>query len=141
MDDGAYAKEEAWRLRADSPELSRIRLLGGAAFKYTSGYTAEAGKAAFQAADLAPYVDVVTTSGEQTGAPPNPDKIRAMKAAVGDRPLAIASGVSVANIDDYRGAADQLLVASSIETAPYSGVFDPLRLQELVEYAHTDTAA
>ncbi len=60
------------------------------------------------------YVDVVTTSGPRTGVPPDPNVIAAMKAAIGDMPLAIASGVSSENVHLYRDHTDCFLVASSV---------------------------
>ena len=58
-----------------------------------------------------------------------------MKHAV-SRDLAVASGISIENIADYQGIVDEVLVSSSVETAPYSGVFDPFRLHAFIRAAH-----
>lgn len=58
--------------------------------------------------------DVATTSGPGTGEPADVEKIKLMRKYLGDHPMAIASGVSVENIDNYKGLANYLLVASSI---------------------------
>lgn len=60
------------------------------------------------------YMDVVTTSGEGTGLAADIEKIRRIKNAVGDFPLAIASGISPENIKNYLPFADCFLVATGI---------------------------
>ena len=59
-------------------------------------------------------MDVVTTSGPGTGWSASVEKIGAMKEALGDFPLAIASGVTPENVTDYLGIADCFLVATGI---------------------------
>lgn len=135
VDDAHARSGETLALRSSNPELQNIRYLGGVAFKYTPRYTAEPAQAAEEAVRMSPYVDVVTTSGEETGIPPSAGKIKAMKEAIGNRPLAVASGVSIDNLADYEGLIDQLLVATSIETWPGSGVFDESKLHDLVQMA------
>jgi phosphoribosylanthranilate isomerase len=51
--------------------------------------------------------------------------------------LAVASGLSIENIDDYAGLIDEVLVASSVETKPYSGVFDTAKLKQFIDKAHS----
>ena len=58
--------------------------------------------------------DVATTSGPGTAKPAAIEKIKIIRDHLGDHPMAIASGVSVDNIESYIGLADYLLVASSI---------------------------
>jgi hypothetical protein len=58
--------------------------------------------------------DVATTSGIGTGIPANIEKIKMIRQFLGDHPMAIASGVSAENVDNYKGIADYLLVATSI---------------------------
>jgi hypothetical protein len=58
--------------------------------------------------------DVACTSGSGTGKAPTMAKINAIREYLGDHPMAIASGVSIDNIESYKGIADYLLVASSI---------------------------
>ena len=129
-------KEETERLRTDNPELLEVLYLGGVAFKYTKTFTEDAEEAADEATRLAPFVDVVTTSGAGTGIAPSPEKIASMKEAISPKPLAVASGISIDNIGAYSGSFDQLLVSTSIEEEPYSGIFNEQRLKELVDIAH-----
>lgn len=134
-DNAELDKDRVFELRALHPELTSIRYLGGVAFKYTPLFTEDPGLASQEARRLEPYVDVVTTSGAGTGKAPTPEKIRAMKAAIGKK-LAVASGISAQNFAQYDGSFDQLLVSTSVETEPYSGIFDPQKLQELIDVAH-----
>lgn len=60
--------------------------------------------------------DVATTSGTATGKPADINKILKIRDYLGDHPMAIASGVSIDNIESYKGIVDYLLVASSITT-------------------------
>ena len=115
--------------------LLPVWILGGVAFKYTQTFTEDPRAARLETLALNDAVDVITTSGAGTGRPPSVDKIRAMKEAA-DRPLAVASGLSVHNIDQFKGLVDQVLVASSVETRPYSGVFDGRVLSAMIRKAH-----
>lgn len=90
---------------------------GGVAFKYQDPVV-DTGAAASVAAR---YIDVVTTSGSGTGIPAHVEKIRAMKEAIGDSPLALASGVTPENVELYMPYCDCFLVASGI-----SETFDEL---------------
>jgi predicted TIM-barrel enzyme len=63
------------------------------------------------------YMDIVTTSGPATGQAAAPDKIRAMKEALGTFPLAIASGITAQNIGNYLNTADCFLVATGISSS------------------------
>lgn len=83
---------------------------GGVAFKYQR--KVEDLESACQIA--ARYMDVVTTSGTGTGQAAEIEKIRRMKLALGDTPLAIASGITPENINDYLPFADGFLVATGI---------------------------
>lgn len=134
-DDADIEKRELEMLRATAPELKAIRYLGGVAFKYTRRYTDDPALAGVEAQRLHSFVDVVTTSGAGTGKPPTPEKIAAMKGVLGAQPLAVASGIGVDNIADFAGTIDQLLVSSSIETKPYSGIFKQDALEELLQVA------
>ncbi len=87
---------------------------GGVAFKYQ----AQPANLAAVASRSIEYVDVVTTSSEATGSAPSPEKIKTMKHAIGEHPLAIASGMSPDNIDQFH-AADCFLVATGISKSFY----------------------
>lgn len=79
-------------------------------------------------------VDVVTTSGPRTGAPADPIKPGVMAAAIGEHPLALASGITPENVRQYPMAA-AFLVATGIEAE--FGVFDGVKLRRLVELVHS----
>lgn len=97
--------EEAYALRK-----FKGMLFGGLAFKYQK-----------QPVDLKEscerairFIDVPTTSGVGTGKPANKSKIEEIRNLIGNKPLALASGVDIDNISDYVGLVDYYLVASSI---------------------------
>lgn len=142
VDDADYpqqGKEIVREMRTNDHELRRISYLGGVAFKYTLSYTDNPEEAAAEATRLKDYVDVVTTSGRGTGHAPNPEKIARMKEAIEPhQKLAVASGISAENIADYEQSFDQLLVSTSLETRPSSGIFVPERVAELIQLAHQE---
>lgn len=85
-------------------------LFGGVAFKYRQPV-----RDLRRVAQLAvPHTDVLTTSGDATGVAADPEKIRVMKRAIGNHPLAIASGVTVENVNQYMKWADCFLVATGV---------------------------
>lgn len=105
---------------------------GGAAFKYQREVPLHlVGVAAATAASLC---DVVTTSGPATGEPPDPEKLRLMRAALGDHALAVASGVDADNVGAMLPHADAFLVASSLETS--HGALDRGAVEELAAAIH-----
>ncbi len=98
---------------------------------------ADIAQAAF--AEIDAGADVLTTSGDGTGLACDPEKVRAIRTAVGPRyGVAVASGVDVQNAGGLVAAgADALLVASSIarelprrQRDFYR--FEPAKLRELV---------
>ncbi len=96
-------------------ESTRVRqfkgmFFGGLAFKYQP--QPKDLKSACDEASLA--TDIATTSGVGTGKAANVEKIKLIREYLGTHPMAIASGVSIENIDNYKGIANYLLVASSI---------------------------
>jgi len=99
---------------------------GGVAFKYQRHV--ENLEAACRVA--ARYMDVVTTSGPGTGHAADVEKIRRMKAALGETPLAIASGITPENVADYLPHADSFLVATGISRS--FSELDPARVQSLI---------
>lgn len=117
----------AWDVRAvwcDSPADGSVKhttihgvwralYFAGVAFKYQN-VPRDIVQAAFAEADAG--ADVLTTSGDGTGIACVPEKVRAIRTAVGPRyGVAVASGVDVQNAGGLVAAgADALLVASSI---------------------------
>jgi predicted TIM-barrel enzyme len=83
---------------------------GGIAFKYQR----QVGDLSLAAMKAAQFMDVVTTSGPGTGHAASPEKISVMKQALGDHPLAIASGITPENVGDYLDISDFFLVATGI---------------------------
>ena len=86
------------------------QFFGSLAFKYQKQPTdlEEACKEAVATTDVA------TTSGPGTGKAAAIEKINTLRGFLKDHPMAIASGVSLDNIDSYLGKVNYLLVASSI---------------------------
>ena len=106
---------------------------GGVAFKYQRPVEDLATAARL----AAKYMDVVTTSGPGTGQAASIEKIRAMKSAMGDSPLAIASGITPENVSQYLGVADCFLVATGISSSWTE--FDPHRVRDLVQAVRSAT--
>lgn len=130
-DDARAGDTQMLRELREHPVLDSIEYFGGVAFKYTASYTDNPDRAARQAVELASDVDVVTTSGPGTALAAGPLKVQAMREAIGDRRLALASGVSAQNLDQYTPWVTDIIIASSLETEPYSGHLIPARLAEL----------
>lgn len=83
---------------------------GGVAFKCQE-YVSDLAKAAKSAI---PFVDVVTTSGVNTGIAADVRKIKLMKQAIGNFPLGIASGVTEENVAVYLPYNDGFIVSTGI---------------------------
>lgn len=101
---------------------------GGVAFKYQEESTNPA-KDAEIACD---FMDVVTTSGIGTASAPDVKKISSMKNAIGDFPLAIASGISPENVKKFLPITDCFLTASSL-LIPKTQNFDKRRVSAFVD--------
>ena len=123
---------------AQASEIARIRArsgwdgmyFGGTAFKKQRDVTPDRyGDAARHAA---PFMDVITTSGIATGQEADPTKIAAFRAAIGDRPLALASGITPENAHTY-GDVDCFMVATGINVPGNFYDIDPDRLGALVD--------
>ena len=99
---------------------------GGVAFKYKR----EVENLEAAASKAVPFMDVVTTTGPGTGRAADLEKVRRMRDAMGDAPLALASGITAPNVADYMPFVDCFLVASSI-TDP-GEVINEARVRELL---------
>ena len=99
---------------------------GGVAFKYQRPVADLAGAARI----AANYMNVITSSGPGTGMAAYPEKFEAMKRAIGDTPLAIASGITPENVHEYLGVADCFLVATGISKSFTE--LEPMKLQALI---------
>lgn len=127
---------------ADQPAAQRVRELqqergwqglyfGGVAFKYQRPVR-DVVAAARRAVGC---MDLVTTSGPGTGIAAAPEKVRLMKQAIGPAPLALASGVTPENVNDYLPWADCFLVSSGISYTLED--LDPGRLRDLLQVIRT----
>lgn len=123
------------RVLAHKPGLDTAWPLyfGGVAFKYQRAVAPEDwGAAAVQAAAMG--VHAVTTSGPATGEPASVEKVKAIRSALRDHALALASGITPENVGDFLPYVDAYLVATGIERT--FGEFDPARLRALAEIIH-----
>jgi hypothetical protein len=127
IDERSDEQPAAARIAAVQKEVGWKGLyFGGVAFKYQRPVRDPA-----RAARLAaPWLDVVTTSGPGTGEAADPEKIRVMKEAIGDHPLAIASGVTPENVTDYLPYADCFVSATGVSYTFEE--LDPARVRALV---------
>ncbi len=131
---------EAYTEQHAAAQISKVRELsgwkglyfGGTAFKYRRAISPEDYSAVAQIA--AEHMDVVTTSGPSTGEAAAPSKIAAFRAGVGQRALAIASGITPDNAPLYKDA-DCFIVATGINRPGNFYEIDPARLSRLVEVA------
>ena len=102
---------------------------GGVAFKghYVENHTRAAKRATR-------FMEIVTTSGAGTGKAAPTEKIASMKEAIGDRPLAIASGVTIENVQDYLPYVEYFLVATGISRTFHE--LDPEKVLNLSKAIH-----
>ena len=122
--DQPYAK---YVLKVRDARAPACLYFGGVAFKYQRDVADLEGACRI----AAKYVDVVTTSGPGTGQAAEVKKIRRMKEALGHKPLAIASGITVENVVDYLPYATSFLVATGISRSFTE--LDPAKMKSLIE--------
>ncbi len=104
-------------------------IFSGLNFKYQKQYY---GEELTEMIDLIKKTSTVAcTSGVGTGKEASIDKIANLKELLGDFPLAIASGISSDNVENYLPYVDDFLVASSITDAKEYIIKD--KLQELFD--------
>ncbi|MEO1491633.1 MAG: adenine phosphoribosyltransferase [Pseudomonadota bacterium] len=102
---------------------------GGTAFKKQRPVDPDDWRAA--AHQAVPFMDVVTTSGIATGQQADLKKISDFRAGIGDRPLALASGITPANARAYADV-DCFMVATGINREGDFYNIDPARLAALM---------
>lgn len=86
-----------------------------------------------QSAKLAThFMDVVTTSGVATGHAADLEKIKVFRNACGDKPIALASGITPENVHEYSELVDCLMVATGINIPDDFYNIDPSRLALLM---------
>jgi len=110
---------------------SEMLVFGGVAFKYQKKVedVAAAAVAALNSCD------VITTSGNATGVAPALEKIQTMKAAIGEWPLAIASGMTLDNISKFVPFVEYFLVATGISES--FNQLDPEKVKKMVALVQT----
>ncbi len=132
--DNAEIYENHPSKQADAKYFNQLRreyhhngiYFGGVAFKYQKPVSDFA-----KVAEMAvPYVDVVTTSGIKTGHQADLQKVVEMREAIGNHPLAIASGITPENVSQYMDYADCFLVATGV-SHPDTDELDPRRVFRL----------
>lgn len=102
---------------------------GGVAFKYQREVPdTDLSRAA---ALSAPYMDVLCTSGPGTGSPAAISKVRGLRDGIGNRSMALASGVTSENVQSYMPYVQAFLVGTGIEQS--LGVLDPAKLEALLK--------
>lgn len=80
------------------------------------------------------YGWIATTSGTETGSPPSVEKMKTMKEALGDSPLAVASGIDPENVLDFLPYVDYFLVATGISKSFYE--FDQALVEDVARKIH-----
>ena len=88
------------------------------------------------AREACPFMEVITTSGVATGQEADLGKIEVFRKAIGDRPMALASGISPQNAQDYADV-DCFMVATGINEPSNFYDIDPSRLAELMSITRT----
>jgi uncharacterized protein len=124
-------------VNAEAKEIANIRrnsgwnglYFGGTAFKKQR--EVDVSRYGDAAREACPFMDVITTSGVATGQEADLGKIETFRAAIGDRAMALASGISPTNAQAYRDV-DCFMVATGInETGNFYDI-DPQKLAELM---------
>jgi len=83
------------------------------------------------------FMDVVTTSGIATGHSADLTKMEIFRSACGDTPIALASGITPENVEEYLPYIDATLVATGINIKDDFYNIDPARLSTLMNIAQS----
>jgi predicted TIM-barrel enzyme len=102
---------------------------GGTAFKKQREIAPN--RYADAAREACKFMDVITTSGVATGQEADLGKLKTFRVAIGERPLAVASGLSPENAKDYADV-DCFMIATGINEPGNFYDIDPVRLAELM---------
>ncbi len=129
---GVWADDAVGDIRRTVHRDGIVSYFGGITMK-GAGYVEEPAAAAAVVLAHCDAVDVVVTSGPGTGQATTAERLRIIREAIGDKLLAVASGVNETNIADQSRFLDYVLVASSIERVPMKGDIDAIKLGRLVE--------
>lgn len=129
--------EEALQIAALLAVHSEHMFFGSVAFKYQKAepFPAQAGVAA------AGLGMIATTSGPATGEAVDVSKLAVMKAALGDQPLGLASGISPENAHLFTPYVDYFLVATHVSESPTSPMLSEDKLRALLKVTRAPAAA
>ncbi|WP_146347221.1 BtpA/SgcQ family protein [Falsiphaeobacter marinintestinus] len=127
---------------AEAKEIAAVRessgwdglYFGGTAFKKQRAV--DPSRYGDAAREACPFMDVITTSGVATGQEADLGKIETFRAAIGDRPMALASGISPENAMSYADV-DCFMVATGINEPGNFYDIDPGRLADLMSITRT----
>ncbi|MEM6615201.1 MAG: adenine phosphoribosyltransferase [Pseudomonadota bacterium] len=127
--------DERVESQTEAETISRVReksgwpglYFGGTAFKKQRHV--DPGDYGRSATIAARYMDIVTTSGPATGKAADATKITTFRDALGDHPLALASGVTPENAETYHEV-DAFLVATGIN---FEGDFYSIEAKRLAK--------
>ncbi len=108
---------------------------GGTVFKYTPSYSEDPIICSQAAEVAASFMDVVTTSGSGTGFKAPLEKMKAMKTAIGQAPLAVASGITPENVHSYLDYVDSFLVSTGISYKD-TDELNPILTRKLADIIH-----
>lgn len=133
IDEKSEAQPEAQAIQNARAGWSGL-YLGGTAFKKQRPVAeADYAEAARIACD---WMDVVCTSGQATGIEADDSKIATFRAAIGDKALALASGITPENAQRYKEV-DCFMVATGINYKDNFYDIDPERLRALLDVTAT----
>lgn len=133
IDERAQTQVEARAIAAARNGWSGL-YFGGTAFKKQRDVApSEYAKAAETACD---WMDVVCTSGPATGVEVDDEKIATFREAMGEAPLALASGITPDNAHRF-AEVDCFMVATGINLPDNFYDIDPKRLRRLLDLATT----
>ncbi len=131
--------DERARQQIEAHQISDARAASGWTGLYTGGVAFKKqrpvapGDYAASARIGAEWMDAVCTSGAATGIEADDAKIGTFRAALGDSPLALASGVTPENVGRYARDVDLILVATGVSPAGDFYNIDPARLARLLD--------
>lgn len=78
---------------------------------------------------LAPFVDVLTTSGPHTGEPPTLEKVATIREAAPQARIAVASGMTPENVEPFLPYVDYFLVNTGISKTLHPNELDQFRVR------------
>lgn len=123
----AQSNWHAWLERKKERKEWNSLYFAGVAFKYQK----QPHDLSFVLQEAVRYCDVITTSGTGTGESPSMEKIQFIREVIGDFPLAVASGITLDNVESFLPYIDHFLVSTGISKS-----FDELDYYPTKNLAH-----